>query len=59
MSLDLLTIYTANAIRMTEQARYHLGSNTLLPKNWLNIDFAQNYPQGEFLAHQRLPTELT
>ena len=59
MSLNLLPAYTANAIRMTKQNRYHLGSNTLLPTNWLNIDFAQNYPQGEFLAHQRLPTELT
>ena len=55
MSLNLLPVYTANAIRMTEQNRYHLGSNTLLPKNWLNIDYAQNYPQGEFCSPPTAP----
>jgi len=55
MSLNLLPIYTANAIRAKNLRSFHLGCNTLLPRNWLNIDFLHNYPQGNFFSPPSAP----
>jgi predicted SAM-dependent methyltransferase len=53
MSLDILPANTAQFIRTNKIRGFHLGCNTLLPNNWINIDFLHYQPQGIFY---RAPT---